>query len=108
MNRVITIFFIVSTSISCAVSQEIHPHILVNNAEKEAILEKIDKHEWAKSIFNEHYNKVTPYVKRHQNDPEWIVSRYLMNRVKGKRYTHAYDDGYGHLLVKYSIDTPDA
>jgi len=106
MKRVITIFFIVNTSISCAVSQEVHPHILVKNAEKEAILEKIDKHEWAESIFNEHYNKVTPYVKRHQKDPEWIVSRYLMNRVKGKRYTHAYDDGSGHFLVKYSGDAP--
>ncbi|HZH71769.1 MAG TPA: heparinase II/III family protein [Mariniphaga sp.] len=82
------------------------PHILVNNSEKEAVLEKIQEQAWAQKIYEEHYTKVKPYVERHQNDPEWILSRYLMNRVEGKRYTHAYDNGNGHYLVNYSGDAP--
>ncbi len=108
MNRAIVVFFILNVSLFnfCAWSREVHPHILVNNAEKESILEKIEKNDWAASIFMEHYNAVTPYVIRHQDDPEWILSRYLMNRAEGKRYTHAYDNGTGHFLVGYSGDAP--
>src|SRR5690606_12759989 len=106
MNSVIPTFLFFITSISFVLGQGKHPHILVKDVEKSAILEKIAKNEWAESIFNEQYDKVTPYVERHQTEPEWILSRYQMNRAEGKRYTHAYDDGSGHFLVKYSGDAP--
>ena len=106
MNSVITTFLCLFASIFHVLGQSGHPHILVKNAEKESILKKINQNEWASSIFAEQYDHVTPYVIRHQTDPEWILSRYQMNRAEGKRYTHAYDDGSGHFLVKYSGDAP--
>jgi len=83
-----------------------YPHILVNNTDKPEILQKIEEQPWAESVFVEHVNKVSPYVEHHLNDPDWILSRYLMNRLEGKRYTHAYDNGNGRYLVKYSGDAP--
>ncbi len=50
--------------------------------------------------------KVTPYVERHKTDPEWILSRYLMNRVPGKRYTRFISDGDGTELIGYAGDAP--
>ena len=106
MNRIIA-FLIIAYFISLnSYGQADYPHILVNNSEKQNILKKIEEQPWAKSIFEQHYNEVKPYVERHVNDPDWILSRYLMNRVEGKRYTHAYDNGNGHYLVKYSGDAP--
>ena len=108
MNRTIVSLFILTLSVfySAGQDQHQHPRLLVKDVEKKLILEKIEQHEWASSIFNEHFEKVSPYVERHQTDPEWILSRYLMNRVEGKRYTHAYDDGTGHYIVSYSGDAP--
>lgn len=108
MNRIVVFLFILNLSIfySAGQNQNNHPRILVKDIEKKQILDKIAQHEWARSIFTEHYDKVSPYVKRHQSHPEWILSRYLMNRAEGKRYTHAYDDGTGHYLVRYSGDAP--
>ncbi len=50
--------------------------------------------------------KVAPYVTRHKTDPEWILSRYIMNRAPGKRYTDFYSDEDGTELVRYSGDAP--
>jgi hypothetical protein len=50
--------------------------------------------------------QVTPYVNRHRTDPEWILSRYLMNRVPGKRYTEFYSDPQGTRLTGYGGDAP--
>ena len=66
-------------------AQDTHPHILVTPSDKAIILEKINQHDWAKKVFEEMQNTVRPYVERHQTNPEWILSRYLMNRVPGKR-----------------------
>lgn len=105
MVRIIALLiFFLFFVISCFGKE--YPHILVNNTDKNIILGKIEAQKWATSIFDEHNHKVSPYVERHQTDPDWILSRYLMNRVAGKRYTHAYDNGSGHYLVKYSGDAP--
>jgi hypothetical protein len=83
-----------------------NPHILVNSADKEDILKKIDQQGWAKTIFSEMDKEVSPYVNRHQNDPQWILSRYLMNRIPGKRYTKVYADRNGLKLIKWEGDAP--
>lgn len=83
-----------------------NPHILVNDGDKKAVLEKIAGQDWAKSIYNVIETKVGPYVDRHQSDPQWILSRYLMHRVPGKRYTHSYSDEAGMSIVRYSGDAP--
>jgi hypothetical protein len=87
-------------------AQDVHPHILVKPQDKQIVLDKINKQEWAKKIFDEILQSVTPYVKRHKTDPEWILSRYLMNRIPGKRYTHFFSDPNGTMLVRYSGDAP--
>ena len=86
--------------------QSTHPRILVKPADKEAILRKIDQQSWAKSIYDNMFTRLQPYVDRHQTDPEWILSRYLMNWAPGKRYTNFVSDGDGTALVGWSGDAP--
>ncbi len=83
-----------------------HPHIIVNKDDKQFILDKIKQQPWAQQIFTKIFDDVTPYVERHQTDPDWILSRYLMNRIPGKRYTRFYSDDEGTRLVKYAGDAP--
>src|SRR5690242_12733790 len=89
-----------------AQSQGTHPHLLVRPSDKAAILQKIQTQPWADSIFERMLEQVTPYVNRHRTDPEWILSRYLMNRVPGKRYTEFYSDPQGTRLTGYGGDAP--
>ena len=83
-----------------------NPHILVNNDDRQAVLEKIRQQKWAASIFEEMEKEVSGYADRHQTDPQWILSRYLMNRVPGKRYIRVYSDNSGQNLVKWEGDAP--
>jgi hypothetical protein len=87
-------------------AQTSHPHILVSPADKPIILEKIEKQAWAKSFYDEIEKKVTPYVERHKTNPEWILSRYLMNRIPGKRYINFLSDAEGTAMVSYAGDAP--
>ena len=83
-----------------------HPHILVNNNDKSLILNKIEQKSWAGTIYREIEKNITPYVERHKTEPEWILSRYLMNRVPGKHYTKAFSDKGGLKLVRWAGDAP--
>jgi len=83
-----------------------HPHILVNNNDKSLILNKIEQQSWANTIYREMEKNITLYVERHKTEPEWILSRYLMNRVPGKRYTQAFSDKGGLKLVRWAGDAP--
>ncbi len=87
-------------------AQEGHPHILVKPADRAAILEKINGQAWAKKVFDAMQSAVAPYVERHKTDPQWILSRYLMNRAPGKRYTRFYSDDDGTRLIRYEGDAP--
>jgi hypothetical protein len=87
-------------------AQSGHPAILVKAADKEAVLAKIRQQPWARQALDNLVAHVEPYVRRHQKDPEWILSRYLMNRAPGRRYTHFYADSDGTALVRYAGDAP--
>jgi hypothetical protein len=89
-----------------ASAQNVHPHILVKPQDQQAILEKINNQEWAKKVFDKMVQSIAPYVERHKTDPGWILSRYLMNRVPGKRYTQFYSDDDGTSLIRYGGDAP--
>ena len=56
-----------------------HPHLIVSNKDKPVILEKIKTTQWAKKTFDDMVERLTPYVERHRTDPDWILSRYMMN-----------------------------
>ena len=87
-------------------AQTNHPHILVSPDDKAVILSKIANQDWAKTFYAEMEKKVAPYVERHKTNPEWILSRYLMNRIPGKRYTNFLSDAEGTSMVSYSGDAP--
>lgn len=106
MKNQLLVCFILLATVSRLSAQESYPHILVHDGEKMAIMEKVVTKDWAKSIYTEMVEKVQPYVDRHQTDREWILSRYLMNRVPGKRYTTVYSDDEGKRLVKWEGDAP--
>ena len=83
-----------------------NPHILVNDGDKSAVLSKIKDQIWAKSILEEIRQTVTPYVERHTSDPQWILSRYLMNRIPGKHYTRVFADESGSRLTSWTGNAP--
>ena len=83
-----------------------NPHILVNDGDKQAVLKKIKEQPWAASIFDEMSKTVTPYAERHATDPQWILSRYLMNRIPGKHYTRVFADNSGARLVDWTGNAP--
>ncbi|OFX30719.1 MAG: hypothetical protein A2W92_18905 [Bacteroidetes bacterium GWA2_42_15] len=87
-------------------AQNKFPHILVTDSDKSSVLSKIEQQPWARSIYSEMQKKVQPYADRHQTDPQWILSRYLMNRVPGKRYTQFFADKSGQGLIGYGGDAP--
>jgi hypothetical protein len=88
------------------VAQVNHPHLLVKEGDKAGIRQKIDRQEWARKVYDKMYLEVTPFVERHKTDREWILSRYLMNRAEGRRYTHAYSDSGGTRMTGHSGDAP--
>lgn len=69
-----------------------HPCLLVNKQDKQAILEKIERQDWAARIFEGMKQRLYPYVSHYrmttEYDPTWLTSRYLMNRDEEKRYTN--------------------
>lgn len=83
-----------------------HPHILVKETDKQDIIDKIDRCLWAKTIFLDMQDKLSFYVDKHEKEPTWILDRYLMNRVPGKRYTQFLSDEEGTRLIGYSGDAP--
>lgn len=67
-----------------------HPRIYASASDKEAIRKKIADEEWAGNVYSRLKEKIDPYVERHLNDPEWIVSRLAMYWKDGERYTQCY------------------
>ena len=82
-----------------------HPHLYVSDGDRDAILQKIDNHDWARSSFANLKNRIDPYADRHQSDPQWIVSRLAMYWKDGEHYTQCYlknqnwDRGEGNAPV---------
>jgi hypothetical protein len=106
MKRILIILIAFSSFTVNSRAQVTRPHILVNDRDRAAIDEKIREQAWAKSIWSGMSEEVTPYVERHVADPEWILSRYQMNRVPGKRYTKVFSDAGGLKVTRYEGDAP--
>lgn len=107
MNKLLFCFLFLSIYLSENLSLAQYPHILVNGGDRQAVLGKVKQQVWAKSIFEKIEKEVGPYVERHKTNPKWILSRYLMNRVPGKRYTTVYADPAGQHLIGWSGDAPN-
>jgi hypothetical protein len=107
MNKLFFSFLFLSIYLTGNLTFAQYPHILVNAGDKQAVLDKVKQQAWAKSIFEKIDQEVGPYVERHQTNPQWILSRYLMNRIPGKRYTTVYADPAGQHLIGWSGDAPN-
>lgn len=99
-------FIALLLSVPSIVKAEHHPHILVKNSERKAVLQKIEQEPWAKVVFDKTKEQLSFYVEKHLQDPHWILDRYLMNRVPGKRYTDFISDRSGTQLIAYEGDAP--
>ncbi|MFN5912896.1 MAG: hypothetical protein ACK43J_00755, partial [Chitinophagaceae bacterium] len=102
----VLLFWICLFILNIIQSQDLHPHILVQPSEKIAINRKIKEQQWAGKLYSDLKVRLAPYVRRHKTEPDWILSRYLMNRVPGKRFTDFISDADGTALIAYSGDAP--
>ena len=66
---------------------EKHPRIFADNGDRQELLLKIENQDWAKNSWNTLLEEINPYVNRHVNNPEWIVSRLAMYWKKGEHFT---------------------
>ena len=84
------IFMLMAFSLTVKAQTSEHPRLIVTNEDKAVVLEKIKTTQWAKNTYDGLIERISPYVERHKTDPEWILSRYLMNWTPGKHYTDFY------------------
>jgi len=83
-----------------------YPRLLVSDTDKAKILERIEEMAWAAAIYSGMTESVTPFVERHQTDPQWILSRYQMNWAPGAHYTTHISDPSGTELIARSGNAP--
>ncbi len=82
--------------VPAAIDYSRHPRIYGTDETKAALQAKIENNEWAASIYQSICDSVDPYVDRHADDPEWMVSRlqmhwktkYAKTYVNGSHWSH--------------------
>lgn len=97
------LLLLMGNNVVCADS---HPHIAINDSEKDAILKKMKEASWAQEIFNSTKKRLKFYIEKHQQDTTWILERYLMNRVPRRYYTDFISDADGTKLIAYKGNAP--
>ncbi|RTE54982.1 hypothetical protein EHW67_06375 [Arenibacter aquaticus] len=74
-----------------------YPRLYITESEKKDLQKTIQKEPWAKAVLEGVHQRIDQHVKRHINDPEWMVSRLQMHwktkatniYVEGINYSHA-------------------
>ena len=103
MKNLLLIFCLLVPLSLCA--EKKYPSLYVSDADHEAVCNKIETQDWAKTSFQKIRDKVDMHVDRHVADPEWIISRLAMYWKEGERYTQCYlkdqnwDRGEGNAPV---------
>ena len=90
MKKYLLLVVLLAVSLPAAAKAPSHPYLIVNDSDKGAVLEKIRNNDWAKAAYDNMVGRLEPYVQRHKSDPQWILSRYMMNWTPGKHYTDFY------------------
>jgi hypothetical protein len=67
-----------------------HPQIFADKSDREAVITKLKSEAWAKDSWATLLGEITPYIERHTEDPEWIVSRLAMYWKAGEHFTQCY------------------
>ncbi|MBK8500853.1 MAG: hypothetical protein IPL46_00850 [Saprospiraceae bacterium] len=68
-----------------------HPEIYINNAEKKALLGRLEHSGRMQSFIDDLNSELKPIVERHVSEPEWIISRLQM--YWETRYERVYVNG---------------
>ena len=103
MKNLLILFFSALCCFAC--TQKEHPRIYVSDTDKSSIARKIKNEEWAHDAFERIKSKIDVYADRHEQDPEWIISRLAMYWKDGERFTQCYlkkqnwDRGEGNAPV---------
>ena len=77
--------------------EEGYPRLYITQSGKRDLEKTIKKEDWAKDVLNGIHQRIDTHVKRHVDDPEWMVSRLQMHwktkatniYVNGINYSHA-------------------
>lgn len=101
-QRLLILVLVVFSLENFTIARE-YPGIYISNREKQDLLERIENSKRAATFLTELEHHLEPYVERHKNNPEWIVSRlqmywkfkYKKIWVKGMDFSH----GEGEALV---------
>lgn len=89
----LSIFSLVSvlvTGASPLTTPSVHPRLFATEADRPAILAKINNTTWGAESWSSILKQITPLVDRHQTDPNWILSRMSMYWKDGEHYTQCY------------------
>ena len=81
----------------CQIYAQGHPRIYTTNEQKQDLLKRIKNSGKVSGFIDELKAKLDPYVIRHQNNPEWIVSRLQMywKTKYSKVYVNGMDFSHG-------------
>lgn len=67
-----------------------HPRLYVTDSEKDVVSRKIASEPWATMVYDRLKCKLDSYAVRHQQNPEWLLSRMAMYWRDGERYTQCW------------------
>jgi hypothetical protein len=87
MKYIVCILFL---SVCFAGKTQTHPYLYVSGGERQNLLDKIEREDWAKQAWLRLLNEINPYVEKCREDSEWLVSRLAMYWKEGERYTQCY------------------
>ncbi|SHG40872.1 hypothetical protein [Dysgonomonas macrotermitis] len=90
MKKIILTFLIFLPFVCYSKDSKSHPCLYVSNDDKSVIIKKIQNEEWAGKVWQRIRGGIDVYVDRHQNDPQWILSRIAMYWKEGERFTQCY------------------
>ncbi|WP_205702870.1 hypothetical protein [Botryobacter ruber] len=89
LHHLILAGFAILVSVT-AIANGQHPRIYASAGDREQVKKKISTEAWAANNWQSLQKELEPYVNRHQQDPDWIVSRLAMYWKKGEHYTQGY------------------
>lgn len=73
-----------------AQNKEAHPRLYASKNDRAQLVTKIKNVAWAKASWEHLIEEINPYVNRHVDDPQWIVSRLAMYWKEGQHFTQCY------------------
>ena len=67
-----------------------HPHLLTDDSQRAAVLQRIEREPWARSVYQRLCQRIDPIVEHTEKEPDWLLSRLAMYWRRGEHYTQCY------------------